>query len=209
MSIEKDVCSYIGTAEVLSWGTMSPEKSTVRVGKYCSLAQRIKFYVDGNHRYDHASSFPFYELGYYKDDERNRNCWGKGAAIVGHDVWIGNDVTVMSGVTIGHGSVIGAHAVVTKDVPPYAIVAGNPASVIKYRFPEDMIQAYLEVQWWDLPKEDVLQHLAPLQYDPQLFLDKARELYLSNSKEEEEEEKSKDSTPSLWKRIHIFLGFKK
>jgi hypothetical protein len=69
-----------------------------------------------------------------------------------------------------------------------------------------MIQAYLEVQWWDLPKEDVLQHLAPLQYDPQLFLDKARELYLSNSKEEEE---SKDSTPSLWKRIHIFLGFKK
>lgn len=74
---------------------------------------------------------------------------------IGSDVWIGIGCTVLSGVTIGDGAIIAAGAVVTKDVPPYAIVGGVPAKIIRYRFPQEMIDRLLEIQWWNLPDEEI------------------------------------------------------
>lgn len=173
MSIEKGRLTYIGDGtEVLFWEHMDESENVVRIGHYSSLAKSIHFYVDGNHRMDHASTFPFYELG-HNADPRNKNGWGRGAPSVGHDVWIGNHAAIMSGVHIGDGAVVAAYSVVTKDVPPYAIVGGNPARVLKYRFSEDMIERFLGTKWWDLPENIVIKELAPLQHDPLLFLAEA------------------------------------
>jgi hypothetical protein len=75
--------------------------------------------------------------------------------IIGNDVWIGRNVIVMDGITIGDGAIIAAGATVTHDVPPYAIVGGVPAKIIRYRFSSEIIAALLETKWWDLPPEIV------------------------------------------------------
>ena len=72
----------------------------------------------------------------------------KGDIVVGSDVWIGFGVTLLSGVTVGHGAIVGAKAVVAKSVPPYAVVVGNPARIVKYRFDNDTIRALLGLEWW-------------------------------------------------------------
>ena len=79
--------------------------------------------------------------------------------IIGNDVWIGANAIILQGVTIGDGAIIAAGAVVTKDVPPYAIVGGVPAKVIKYRFSDDVILKLLEIKWWDKPEEWTTQNL--------------------------------------------------
>ena len=79
----------------------------------------------------------------------------KGDIIVGNDVWIGAKATIMSGVKIGDGAIVGATATVTKDVPPYAIVAGNPAKIIKYRFNEKQIESLLKIAWWDWTEDRI------------------------------------------------------
>ena len=172
MSIEKGIRTYIVDAEVLFWKHMDESESVVRIGNYSSLAGGITFYVDGNHRIDHASTFPFYELG-FNEDPRNKNGWGRGAPTVGNDVWIGNHAAIMSGVHIGDGAVVAAHSVVSKDVPPYALVGGNPARVLKYRFPEDIRNRFMATRWWDMPEDVVLTHLVPVQHDPEIFLERA------------------------------------
>lgn len=78
--------------------------------------------------------------------------------IIGNDVWIGCNSTILRGVTIGDGAVIGANSLVTKDVPPYAIVVGSPAKILKYRFEEPIIKALLELKWWDVPLSTIKQH---------------------------------------------------
>ena len=91
---------------------------------------------------------------------------------VGADVWIGDGAYIKAGVTIGHGAAIGMGSVVTKDVPPYAIVAGNPARVIRYRFDEATIRRLLATQWWTWP-ETRLHELGTFMNDPQSFLRQA------------------------------------
>lgn len=130
------------------------------IGAFTSIAVNVNVSA-GNHSTDKVSSHPFFHLktfGFVK--ENDFTIIPKNApAIIGHDVWIGRDVTILTNVNVGHGSVIAAGAVVVKDVPPYAIVGGVPAKVIKYRFDEATIDALLKLEWWLWTDEKIKQHL--------------------------------------------------
>ena len=91
--------------------------------------------------------------GFGENDEDFFDWRREKRVVVGHDSWIGHNVTVMGGVTIGIGAVIGSGAIVTKDIPPYAIAVGNPAKVIRYRFEPPIIEALLNIAWWDWDNE--------------------------------------------------------
>lgn len=81
---------------------------------------------------------------------------------IGHDVWIGRNAVLLGGITIGHGAIVGAYSVVAKDVPPYAVVVGNPAQIKRYRFDEDTIASLLMIAWWDWPDEVIAERAADL-----------------------------------------------
>lgn len=127
---------------------------SVLIGRYTSIGPNVR-YFGANHPVDHAVMSPmFYNRlwGFEVEDvERNH-------LVIGNDCWIGNNVTIVSSChSIGNGSVIGAGAVVSHDVPPYAIVAGVPAKVIRYRFDEEIIDLIEKSKWWELDPE-VLYH---------------------------------------------------
>ena len=114
----------------------------VLVGKYCALGHRLVFEIGLNHDYHGVTTYPFEDVLQNDDDTLNHaERVNRNQIIIGNDVWIGCDVTLLGGVRIGNGAVIGAGAVVAKDVPPYAIVVGNPAQVIKYRFLKEIIDS--------------------------------------------------------------------
>jgi len=133
------------------------------IGRYCSIADNVEILLGGNHRVDWATTYPFSGLrALWPAAPRTQEYHGSGGDVtIGNDVWLGSGALILSGVTIGHGAVVAARAVVTKDVPPYAIVGGNTAGVIRYRFDEATIAALLDAAWWDLPPEDV-SRLIPL-----------------------------------------------
>lgn len=85
-----------------------------------------------------------------------------GDTVIGNDVWVGREATILPGVTVGDGAVIGAHSVVTKDMPPYAVVAGNPARTIRARYDDEDVARLLRVRWWDWPVERVTEHAATI-----------------------------------------------
>lgn len=145
----------------------------VLVGNYCSLAHRIVFEIGANHNYKSVSTYPFFVKTNPNVSPilREPNSYNKYQIIIGNDVWIGCDVTIMSGVRIGNGAVIGAGTVVAKDVPPYAIVVGNPGRVIKYRFDADTIEKLQKIKWWYWDEEKILQESA-LMENPKAFIDK-------------------------------------
>ncbi len=116
----------------------------IKIGKYVSIARNVTIGPD-NHPTNLLSTSPFS----YK---RKLNSLKPNSVQIGHDVWIGTNVTILKGVHISTGTVVGAGAVCTHDTPPYSIVAGVPARVIKYRFNEELIQKILNSKWWDLPK---------------------------------------------------------
>ena len=100
----------------------------------------------------------------------------KGDVVIGNDVWIGRGVVILSGVRVGNGAVIGAGAVVTKDVPPYAIVAGNPARIIRYRFSPEQIEELEQIAWWSWPDKEIERAIPLLlSSDIEAFLKFARE----------------------------------
>ena len=122
------------------------------IGKFCALATGIKFIMNGaNHKISGFSTYPFYIFGNGWDTvtPKENELPFKGDTIVGNDVWIGYKSTIMPGVKIGDGAIIAAKSVVTNDVPPYTIVGGNPAKIIKPRFDDDTIKKLLEIAWWD------------------------------------------------------------
>lgn len=118
------------------------------IGNYCSIAGGVKFLLSGNHQYDIISTYP-YELLFLNSYDAGIAV-AKGNIVLGDDVWIGENAIICSGVTIGQGAIVAAGAIVTKDVEPYAIVGGNPAKVIKFRFNENIRQKLVRINVGDI-----------------------------------------------------------
>jgi chloramphenicol O-acetyltransferase type B len=128
------------------------------IGSFCSIGSGAAFIMAGNqgHRNDWISTFPFFWMPEVAAFEGALNGYrAAGDTVVGNDVWIGSEAIVMPGISIGDGAVIGTRAVVTRDVAPYTIVGGNPASVIRPRFEKDLIAHLLKLRWWDWPDEQL------------------------------------------------------
>lgn len=142
-----------------------PFNERLIIGKFCAIASDVKFLFNAaNHTQKSLSTYTFpefYEEWGYKIDDIAAAFDNKGDIIVGNDVWIGYDAKILAGVTIGDGAIVAANAVVTKDVPPYAIVGGVPAKVIRFRFEEAIIMKLLSLKWWDWSK-DVLKKAIPM-----------------------------------------------
>jgi acetyltransferase-like isoleucine patch superfamily enzyme len=132
------------------------------IGKFCGISKGVNLGAP-----IHPTQFISTSPIFYREVNGTGTRWvlGKkfddksGSIFVGNDVWIGFGASIMGGVTIGDGAIIGAHALVTKDVPPYAIVGGVPARVIRYRFSEEVIKLLLELRWWDIPEPKLKKHL--------------------------------------------------
>lgn len=134
-----------------------------KIGRYCSIAPGVTA-GDGNHPTDWLSTHPFqwgqsstFKISTEKSDFNFLIPKQKpGGVFIGNDVWIGANAMLIPGVTIGDGAIVGGGSVVTKDVPPYAIVAGVPAKIVRYRFDEATIERLLNLQWWRFEADSLL-----------------------------------------------------
>lgn len=134
------------------------------IGKFCMIASGVQFIMNGaNHLTDALSTYPFAVFGNgWEHAMDGREYPFKGNTVIGNDVWIGYQATIMAGIHIGDGAIIATNSTVVKDVEPYSIVGGNPAKLIKKRFPEETIRKLLELKWWDWSTEKItanVQHL--------------------------------------------------
>lgn len=133
------------------------------IGKFCSIACGAKFlFTSANHTMKSLSTYPFplFFEEWNLDRKDIRSAWdNKGDIVIGNDVWIGYEAVILSGVHIGDGAIIGTRAVVTKDVPPYAIVGGVPAKEIRKRFDDETIQRLQRLKWWDWAPDKIQQAL--------------------------------------------------
>ena len=132
------------------------------IGKFCALARGVKFIMNGaNHKLSGFSTYPFgiFGQGWEAAIPTPADLPSRGDTVVGNDVWIGYDALILPGVKIGNGAIVAARAVVVKDVPAYAVVGGNPAQVLKSRFPPETVAALEQISWWDWPVEKVTRHL--------------------------------------------------
>ncbi len=139
------------------------------IGKFCAIAAHVRI-GPPNHPMDRPSLHRFTYVPEYYDTTQQRDAAFFAArraarVTIGNDVWIGHGVTVLAGVTVGDGAVLAAGAVVAKDVPPYAIVGGVPAKVIRARFPADIAERLRRIAWWDWPFGVVMERLADFQSD--------------------------------------------
>jgi len=140
---------------IISWS----DQYQVRLGKYNSIGRDCNFFLHANHRPDWITTSSQLwgpvnnEIANMHMNMGHPNC--KGDIIIQNDVWIGAKSTVMSGVKISNGAIVGACSVVTKDVPPFAIVAGNPAKVVKYIFSNEQIKKLLSIAWWNWDEQKI------------------------------------------------------
>lgn len=146
-----------GALHILQWDP----SARLSVGAYCSFSTGVQILLGGNHRTDWVSTYPFSHL-WAEASHLPGHPAPTEETVIGNDVWIGFGATIVGGVKIGDGAVIGAHAVVTKDVPPYAIVGGNPARLIRMRFNDATVTRLLELKWWQWPEERILQFIPDL-----------------------------------------------
>jgi chloramphenicol O-acetyltransferase type B len=129
--------------------------ATLKIGSFCSIGGRVQLFLGGHHRTQWVTTYP---LSYYLPEitHPGRYDFTRGDVVIGNDVWLCDGCTILSGVTVGHGAVVAANAHVFRDVPPYAIVGGNPATVIGYRFPEDVREELLAIAWWDWSYDEIV-----------------------------------------------------
>ena len=139
-----------GAPTVENWD----QNASLSIGKFCSIADGVTILLGGEHRADWVTTYPFRELVFDKPEVAKIG-YSKGDVSIGNDVWIGLNALILSGVRIGNGALVAAGAVVTKDVPAYAIVGGNPAKLIRYRIPESLIAPMEQIGWWNWPLDQI------------------------------------------------------
>lgn len=125
------------------------DSERIQIGAFCAIAEEVVIFGGGEHRTDWVTTFPLRLAFDAPLAGRDGHPTSKGITVIGNDVWIGYRAMILSGVTVGDGAVIGAGAVVAADVAPYAIVAGNPAKVVRHRFSANEIGELLALRWWD------------------------------------------------------------
>ena len=126
----------------------------LKIGSFCSIASNVRFLCGGNHFTDRILTYPIQKKFFNIDEAMT-----KGPIIVEDDVWIATNALILSGIRIGRGAIIAAGAVVTKNVPPYAIVAGTPAKIIKYRFDDETIKELMKINFDKIDREIIKKYL--------------------------------------------------
>jgi len=132
------------------------------IGKFCAIARGVRFIMNGaNHKLSGISTYPFqiFGAGWEKVMPDMKDLPYKGDTVIENDVWIGYEALIMPGVRIGNGAIVSSRAVVTRDVPAYTVVGGNPATPIRKRFPDDATAKLEAVAWWNWPIEKITRHL--------------------------------------------------
>lgn len=151
-----DVDSYLAGGQIQSKLNFAPVpgRHCIAIGKCCAMSEGITFMINLDHDFTGVvQGCPAPLMEWEKWNTRLKGTRQKGSIIIQNDVWVGHGATIMNGVTLHNGCVVGANAMVTKDVPPYAIVGGNPARILKYRFEKDVIEGLQRIAWWDWPEE--------------------------------------------------------
>ena len=166
-----DVDSYIVDAKVESSLNfhVTDGVHNLQIGRYSSLAEGIVFLMDVDKNYKQVC---IGALSAFKEQNHDAKSImkRKGQIIIQNECWIGHGVTIMGGVTVHNGAIIAAASVVTKDVPPYAIVAGNPARIVKYRFDEQQIQDLQRIAWWNWSQDKIRSNAESFQWDVSEFI---------------------------------------
>ena len=132
------------------------------IGKFCAIGRGTRFIMNGaNHKLTGLSTYPFFIFGkgWEKVSPGSDDLRSKGDTCIENDVWLGYESLILPGVTVGNGAIVAARSVVTKDVPPYSIVGGNPARVVRMRFDDATIDALQKIAWWDWPIERITENL--------------------------------------------------
>jgi len=148
-----------GTPIIRWWG----EKVVLKIGRFCSIANGVTIFLGGNHRTDWVTTYPFPAEPINRLWPEAKGIKGhpatKGDVVIGNDVWLGAECVILSGVNVGDGAVVTTRAVVTKDVPPYTVVGGNPAQIIAKRFSDEEIEMLIKMQWWDWDVFKIKKHV--------------------------------------------------
>lgn len=152
----------------MGFGSYINQNTTLKnavVGKFCCISWNVCLYGGSSHNYGAPSMYTAYHWKHIFGESVEKTGEEKSKTTIGNDVWIGNGAIVINGVSVGDGAIIGAGAVVTKDVPPYSVVAGVPAKVIKKRFSDDVIERLEKIQWWNWPLSTISENEKLLRID--------------------------------------------
>jgi acetyltransferase-like isoleucine patch superfamily enzyme len=160
-----------GPVDYFATFPMFTEGARTVVGSFCSIHPESRVLGGGEHAIDRASTFPMNALLFDPERRNAPDAVDTGPTVIGNDVYIGVGAIVLSGVSIGDGAVVGAGAVVTKPVPPYAIVAGNPARLVRYRFDDATRARLLALQWWTWDDREIHAARRWFMSDISTFLD--------------------------------------
>jgi virginiamycin A acetyltransferase len=133
------------------------------IGKFCAIAEGARFIMNGaNHAMSGFSTYPFNIFGHGWEKGFDPDTWTRefrGDTVVGNDVWIGMEAIILPGINVGDGSIVAARSVVSHDVPPYSIVAGNPSKVVKARFDAGITRRLMAIAWWNWPVDKITRNL--------------------------------------------------
>lgn len=142
----------------------------VIVGKYCSIADKVQLFCGGGHRTSLISTWPFDPLMLKTSNIDSRTYKKTRPTVIGNDVWIASGATIMAGLRIGNGAVIGPGAIVFRDVAPYEIVRGNPATFVRFRHDPEIIEALERIAWWDWPESTIKERISDFYGSPRAFV---------------------------------------